>query len=355
MPNPINVIDHPICLAIPERQASSAWLEHTPFAMWLTSALRPRLLVELGTYYGTSYCSFCQAIEALGLPTRAFAVDTWEGDPHSGEYTSEVFEDLRLYHDPRYGRFSALLKMTFDEALSHFADKEIDLLHIDGYHAYEAVRHDYETWRPKVSDRGIILFHDVEVRERNFGVWRLWEELTAEFPSFTFLHELGLGVLAVGPDVPDELRVLLELRDEEIEPVRTVFHEIGRRVRLASDEETTLDERDAAHAELASACAARDTYRAELEATSTERDHILSALRATEAQLASLQRECDERLSSQSFRAFDQGIRLARRIAPAGSRRRLALKRSARLVEVLAREGAVGFARRRFRQVMDPQ
>jgi chromosome segregation ATPase len=175
-------------------------------------------------------------------------------------------------------------------------------------------------------------------------------------------------VLALGPDVPDEVRVLLELRGEEIEPVRTVFHEMGRRLRLASDLEKTLEERDAARAErdatgaerdaaraeLASACAERDTCRAELEATWAERDHILSALRATEEQLASLRREWDERLSSQSFRAFDQGIRLARRIAPAGSRRRLVLKRSARLIEVLAHEGAVGFARRRVRQVMDP-
>ena len=333
---PINPLDHPICLAIPERQASSAWLEHTPFAMWLTSALRPRVLVELGTYYGTSYCAFCQAIEALGLPTRAFAVDTWEGDPHNGPNTHEVLDDLRRHHDPRYSRFSTLFQMSFDEASSRFGDKEIDLLHIDGYHIYEAVRHDFETWRPKMSDRGIILFHDVVERMADFGVWRVWEELTAQYSSFTFVHEHGLGVLAVGPDVPDEVRVLLELRGEEIEPVRTVFHEMGRRLQLASDQETTLDERDAdwpsgtPHARSSRLHApSATTYSAELEATWAERDHILSALRATEVQLASLRREWDERLSSQSFRAFDQGMRLARRIAPVGSRRRLALKRSA--------------------------
>jgi hypothetical protein len=376
MPSPINPLDHPICLSIPERRASSCWLEHSPFAMWLTSALRPRMLVELGTFYGTSYCAFCQAIDALGLATRAFAVDTWEGDPHNGPNTHEVLDDLRRHHDPRYSRFSTLLKMPFDEASSRFGDKEIDLLHIDGYHIYEAVRHDFETWRPKMSDRGIILFHDVVERIADFGVWKIWEELTAQYPSFTFVHEHGLGVLAVGPDVPDEVRVLLELRREEIEPVRTIFHEMGRRLRLASDQETTLRERDAARAErdatgaerdslraerdaarteLAHASAERDRFRVELEATWTERDHILSALRATEEQLASLRREWDERFSSQSFRAFDQGMLMARRLAPANSRRRLALRRFARLFEDLAREGAVGFARRQVRQVMDPQ
>ena len=95
MRGPINPLDHPICLAIPERVTHSHWLEHVPFAMWLTSALRPRTLVELGTFSGTSYCSFCQAIAALQLPTRAFAVDTWEGDPHNGPNTREVLDELR--------------------------------------------------------------------------------------------------------------------------------------------------------------------------------------------------------------------------------------------------------------------
>jgi hypothetical protein len=83
MPHPLNVIDHPVRLDFLERRAVSSWLEPAPFAKWLVAALRPRAMVELGAYYGTAYCAFCQAIEALGLSTHAFAVDTWEGDPYT--------------------------------------------------------------------------------------------------------------------------------------------------------------------------------------------------------------------------------------------------------------------------------
>jgi hypothetical protein len=325
MPGLSNPLDHPLCLTEPERQASSFWLEHTPFAMWLTSALRPRVLVELGTFYGGSYCAFCQTIAALDLPTRAYAVDTWEDHPHNGPNTREVLDDLRRHHDDRYALFSTLLQMTSDEARARFADKEIDLLHIDGYHTYEAVRHDFETWRPKVSDRGIILLHDVVERVADFGVWRLWEELTAEHRSFTSVHEHGLGVLALGPDVPDDVRALLDLRGEEPEPVRAIFQAMGRRLRLASDLEASRAGRDDPHAERDGLRAERDGLRDALGATCTERDafrdkrdRALSSLRAAEEQLAIVQGEWDELHSSQAFPAFRQSMLVAARIGPRG-------------------------------------
>src|SRR4029453_7486205 len=124
----LNPLDHPICLESPKRLSPiRSWHEHIPFAMFLIDVVRPHILVELGTHAGDSYCAFCQGVKELNLDTRCYAVDTWRGDAHSGFYDLTVLDGLGAHHDPIYGSFSALIQSSFDDALQHFADGEINL------------------------------------------------------------------------------------------------------------------------------------------------------------------------------------------------------------------------------------
>src|SRR5258708_2605381 len=237
-----NPLAHPSCLSYPTKLASTSWAAHVPFAMFLVELMRPWVIVELGTFTGVSYCAFCQAIKELRLYTRCYAIDTWQGDEHNGFYdAATVLKELREHHDPLYGSFSSLIQSTFDNALCHFSDGAIDLLHIDGYHTYESVRHDFESWRPKISSRGVVLFHDINLRERDFGVWKLWEELKAEYPHFEFSHEHGLGLLAVGEEAEDGLHDFLEASERDGTVIRRFFSELGQRLRVRVETDSELE------------------------------------------------------------------------------------------------------------------
>jgi len=169
-----------------------------PFAFWLMQEIRPKIFVELGTHSANSYFSFCQAVRDRRLMSRCYAVDTWKGDEHAGFYGGEVFEMVNRHNESQYKSFSRLCRMTFDDALGLFQDRSVDLLHIDGFHGYEAVRHDFEAWLPKLAPGALVLFHDITVAHEGFGVHKLWAELKQKYlENFEFSNGGGLGVMRV--------------------------------------------------------------------------------------------------------------------------------------------------------------
>ncbi len=233
-----NPLDHPICLAYPLRLAPSDWTGHVPFAMYLIDILRPKVFVEVGTHNGVSYCSFCQAVKELKVETRCYAIGNRQGDEQAGFYGPRVLADLKEHHDPLYGGFSRLIQTSFDEAAAHFENGIIDLLHLDGSYAYEAVKHDFETWLPKMSEEGVVLLHDINVREGKFGVWRFWKTLRRQYPHFEFLHSHGLGLAAVGKQSAELLRDLLNTSKEDQGQIREIFHQLGTRLEITQELQT---------------------------------------------------------------------------------------------------------------------
>jgi len=326
-PRRFNPLAHPVCLMLPKKVASSAWHEHIPFGFALISMLRPRTFVELGTHAGTSYLAFCQAVEALKLNTACYAVDGWTGDEHAGRYGPEVLQQLRDYHDPLYGRFSRLVQSTFDEALPHFADGSIDLLHIDGLHSYGAVKHDFDSWLPKLSPSGVVVLHDINVRERSFGVWKVWEELRARYPSFSFEFGHGLGVAAVGAEINPELRALIESDAESKAVIAGFFFTLGRPQRLVGESEQLAEAHAANYKtqqQLDAANQALEQRKQQLEARQQELEQKARELGERDDRIEAIRRELDEtkkeltatRINQDSVKAHTAAVHadLARRL-----------------------------------------
>ena len=216
---------------VPDRLgANSAWWGHVPFAGWIMRAAQPRVFVELGTFSGVSYAAFCQAVLADRIACVCHAVDTWNACPRAGSFDETVYLDFKAFHDERFKTISHLHRCTFDEAQTRFDDGSVDLLHIDGRETCEGAQHDFQTWLPKMSPRGIILLHDTNAQMNGFGVSRFWADVSPRWPSFSFLHSGGLGVLCVGAAPPAGVAELCAIRDpRHIETVRHRFELLGDR------------------------------------------------------------------------------------------------------------------------------
>lgn len=175
---------------------------HIPFAMWAIETWHPYRFVELGPVSGNSYCAALQASLALDTPFEAFAVSLWSNDEEAGCNEPNILPRLSAYIDQEYPQRAAVMQMTLYQALHHFSDGSIDLLHIGDVHDYDTLLQNYEAWIPKLSSRGVVLVQGISARDGSFGACRLWEELSARHPCFSFEHAGGLGIVYPGTDAP---------------------------------------------------------------------------------------------------------------------------------------------------------
>jgi glycosyltransferase involved in cell wall biosynthesis len=233
--NPVDLVfgDLSLLTTSPWRLTDIAsWHEHIPFAFWLVRQLKPLCFVELGVHKGDSYSAICQTVKDAGLQTRCFGIDTWQGEVHAGRYDDSIWHEYSAYHRQHFAGFSNLIRSTFDDALQYFPGGDVDLIHIDGRHFYQDVKHDFESWLPKLSPRAAVLLHDINVREREFGVWKYWEELRGQYPgrTFSFVHGHGLGLLFPGEQPPALGTYLGELGESDTHYVRAAFAAMGKSV-----------------------------------------------------------------------------------------------------------------------------
>jgi len=185
---------------------SSCWMGHRNFAEWLVSYLKPEVTVDLGVDWGFS--TFCFAMPRIG---KVYGIDTFEGDQFTGgnhgfyEYVLNKQEKLFMKDNVTF------IKGYFDDVAKTW-DKQIDILHIDGDHAYDSIKNDYETWSPFLKENGVVLFHDTCIEELNgnhYGVKKFFDEL--DIPKVTFTHTFGLGVASKNKELIEFIKTNFDL------------------------------------------------------------------------------------------------------------------------------------------------
>ncbi len=226
-----------IVFEFPEKiEPPFSWVKHIPFAFFLIEAIKPEIFVELGVHTGNSFCAFCQAVDRLGLKTKCYGVDTWEGDELAGLYEERIYDKISGFVGEKYSDTATMLKMTFDDAVNRFDDSSIDLLHIDGLHTYEAVKHDFQTWLPKISNKGVIIMHDTSFKEGDFGVWKFWDEISSQYESINFEYGYGLGLVVIGKEISNTFnKKISEIKKNSL--YQNIFRLLGEKIYIRESQE----------------------------------------------------------------------------------------------------------------------
>jgi predicted O-methyltransferase YrrM len=153
------------------------WGSNDPVFQMVLSALRPRIIVEVGTWKGASAIHMGQLVRTLGLSTQIVCVDTWLGSPeHFLGLGKGWRESLRLRNGFPQLYFTFLtnvvqhgltdiivpLPATSENAVSILSHKSIrpDLVYIDAAHEYAAVKRDLQMYWQLLSDDGVLLGDD---------------------------------------------------------------------------------------------------------------------------------------------------------------------------------------------------
>jgi hypothetical protein len=152
---------------------TSAWKGHRIFAEWLVKTIKPMQIVDLGVDFGYSTLVFANAARENGFGIVT-GIDLFEGDGQTGHRTTHA--SVLDWIDALGLTNIEIIKGDFKE-VSLTWSRQIDILHIDGYHSYEAVHSDFTSWEKFVRDDGIVLFHDINVPHPGFEVIKFFREL----------------------------------------------------------------------------------------------------------------------------------------------------------------------------------
>ena len=190
--------------------------EHLCFAYDLVEALRPRLVVDVGTGAGAALSMLCQSMRDHDVDGSAYGIDTWADEDAKDEEDPTRWSELNGFLRTYLRGVSYLLKMAPADGLQHFATGSIDILRIDAVRAGTPLAALAEAWMERIAPGGVLICTGVNDEARP-DLREDWLQVAAQGRGFLFPHGKGLGALrrpsAAESSVVPELLALLTSPD----------------------------------------------------------------------------------------------------------------------------------------------
>jgi len=161
---------------------------------------KPKFILEIGTAGGGTLFLFARAsspdaiIISIDLPGGRFG----GGYPESRKHLYESFamhkQKIHLVREDSHTLATLnLIKKTLE-------GRKLDFLFIDGDHAYNGVKTDFEMYGRLVRKGGIIAFHDICIGpEENVGsAPRFWHEIRGKYKRLEIVKDWNQGGCGIG-------------------------------------------------------------------------------------------------------------------------------------------------------------
>jgi predicted O-methyltransferase YrrM len=158
------------------------------------AAKRPKVAVEIGTAAGGVY--YCLS-QLLGPDGVLISIDVpFTQQPDGASSLSEVFRSF----GPKGQRIELIRDRSFNystrqDLIDRLQGRSIDVLLVDGDHAYGAVRSDVEMYAGLVAPGGMIALHDIMMHPETWGrgndVALYWKEISAGRPAIELIDPQG--------------------------------------------------------------------------------------------------------------------------------------------------------------------
>jgi len=170
-------------------------------AKWLfemASTAQSGVIVEIGSCYGRSTVCLGLGASLVNSNNKVYSID-----PHTGgKGFREKLEDKDSYSSlegfkNNLKRFLLNEKVvpiikTSADALSEWHGHKISLLFIDGWHTYDAVKHDILGWSKHVVSEGIVAMHDYQDKQVRRAIH---DSIVLTGMSETALEHIGDGMV----------------------------------------------------------------------------------------------------------------------------------------------------------------
>lgn len=171
---------------------------------YVFSATKGDILI-IGCFHCFDVILASKILKAQGKPYLVYGIDIFDPNWHPEKETLAYLRGIDFETAKKicleYGENNIVLLQGESQVVGKILEKNFGVVYIDGSHAYEDVKSDFEFFSSQIIPNGFLCFHDYS--DSFLGVKKLVEEIKSDLRHL-WLYESRIGSLVIFRRNPNE-------------------------------------------------------------------------------------------------------------------------------------------------------